>query len=174
MRPERDEWLMQIAELVAHRGTCSRAQVGVVIAQGSRVLSIGYNGAPAGQPHCNHECNCGEIGNTWQRPEELGTHHFAECRTAQSGCQIAIHAEANAIAYAARLGTPLEGATLYSTMSPCVACAQLIIGTGIVKVFYRVEYRITDALSLLNESSIETAHLKLVRKHPSAGNLGTA
>ena len=102
---------MQVAEVFATRSTCSRAHVGVVIAREGRILTTGYNGAPAGMAHCNHS------------PDEV------------NGCQNAVHAEANAIAYAARYGISLEGAELYSTFMPCLACAQLVINAGIQQIF---------------------------------------
>ena len=152
MRIDRDEWLLQMAELVALRGTCSRYQVGVVIAREGRVLATGYNGAPAGLPHCEHECTC--------TPNDQFGVHAADCE-ARPGCTVAVHAEANAIAYAARLGIALEGASLYCSLSPCVACAQLIINAGVRRVFFRSCYRITDALALFDEVAIEYKQLEL-------------
>ena len=58
MRISRDDMLMQIAIITSHRSTCNRLQVGAVVAQDGRIVSMGYAGAPAGQPHCSPEtCN---------------------------------------------------------------------------------------------------------------------
>lgn len=143
MRPSRDEVLMATAELVSARSTCSRARVGVVIAREGRQLTSGYNGAPAGLPHCNHECGCGAGAMT----------HHERC-PAVSPCGIAVHAEANAIAYAARYGMALEGSELFTTLSPCIACSQLIINAGITRVVYAKEYRDRSGLTLLLRAGI--------------------
>jgi dCMP deaminase len=122
-RPSWDEWLMGMAELVAGRSTCSRRRVGAVIAADNRVRSIGYNGAASGLPHCVHE--------------------------ADTPCAVAVHAEANAVAYAARAGLPTDGATLYSTDAPCLDCAKLVLNAGIARVVYSRDYRVQDGLDLL-------------------------
>lgn len=150
-RPSRDATLLRVAEVMGDRSTCSRNLVGVVIARDGRILSTGYNGAPAGMPHCNHECNCGgkHLGGT---PLQ-GRWHDQTCSSIRP-CTIAIHAEANAIAYAARFGVDIEGAELFTTLSPCVPCSQLIIASGIVRVVYGRAYRIADGLTLLCQADI--------------------
>lgn len=129
-RITRDQMLMSMAGIASMRSTCSRAGVGVVIARDGRVLSTGYNGAPAGMPHCDH------------------IHDLA------NGCQNAVHAEANAIAYAARYGMKLEGAELFTTFSPCLPCAQIIINTGIIRVVYQIQYRLTHGIDLLERAGL--------------------
>lgn len=156
MRPDRDETLMQIAEVMAQRGTCSRAQVGAVIARDSRVLVTGYNGAPAGMPHCDHTNDGPDMWDDWRRP--IGWIINGQHQN-HTGCSVAVHAEANVIAYAARYGTSLVEATLYTTWSPCPACAMLIVNSGIVRVVYRNEYRLTDGLDLLRNGKIKVDHL---------------
>lgn len=120
-RPSVDETLMHVAYAMAARATCPYTSVGVVIARDGRILSSGYNGSPSGMPHCRHE------------PRTAG-HQVEPCTTA-------VHAEANAVAFAARHGTPLHQATLYTTVTPCIACAQLIIQAGIAKVIAAESYR---------------------------------
>lgn len=132
-RIDRDDMLMQVAQLVAQRATCLRRQVGAVVARKGRIISTGYNGAPAGLPHCNVE-NC-----RFDLP-----------------CERTIHAEANAIAFAARYGVELGGSTLYTTDSPCKTCAGLIINSGIKEVFYGREYRDLEPVELLEEVGIKT------------------
>lgn len=136
-RPSRDKVLMEVAYAFAQRGTCDRARVGATIARDGRVLVTGYNGPPAGLPHCESEC--------------LARH--------SAGCTVAVHAEANAIAYAARHGIGLEGATLYSTHLPCLGCAQLIINAGIAKVYYGTDYRDHSGRLLLQQAGIDTMYL---------------
>jgi dCMP deaminase len=65
------------------------------------------------------------------------------------GCRVAIHAEANALAYAARHGVSVEGATVYTTLSPCYACSQLIIAAGLSRVVFNRSYRDPAGIDLL-------------------------
>lgn len=126
--------LTGMALLTAHRGTCLRKRVGCVIAREGRVLTLGYNGAPKGLPHClDHGCIIGPDG----------------------GCTRAAHAEANAIAFAARHGIKLDGATLYVTTSPCKNCASLIINAGIQRVVFAERYRDETGLQKLVEAGVD-------------------
>jgi len=107
MRITRHQMFMQIAEVVSRRSTCFRRNVGAVLVHGKNIVSIGYNGPPAGEPHCT--------GMT--------------CPT-NNVCTRAIHAEINAInrydlysASAARY----SGLVMYVTESPCIACAARIV-----------------------------------------------
>jgi dCMP deaminase len=118
MRPTRDETLLSVAKIYAQRSTCLRRKVGAVIGDGGRVLSTGYVGSPSNAPHCTPD-NC----------------------TPAAPCLRTIHAEANSIAWAARKGISIEGATLYTTVSPCISCAQAIAAAGIGRVIYIEEYR---------------------------------
>lgn len=122
--------LIRIAQIVAERATCDRKSVGAVIAREGRILSTGYNGPSAGMPHCSS----------------------TSCDLSQS-CVRSIHAEANAIAFAAKNGVSLEGSTLYLTLSPCVSCAQLIANSGIDRVVYLEKYRVPDGVIWLDEFS---------------------
>jgi len=130
MRPSREELLMKHAEIASLRGTCNRAQVGAVVSRNGRILVTGYNGAPAGLPHCNHSAHD-------DKP-----------------CMVAVHAEENCIAYAARYGISLIHGEMDTTCSPCLFCARLIINAGIQLVRYKAEYRVTDGLELLTEAKV--------------------
>lgn len=152
-RPSRDQACMEVAKVFALRGTCSRAQVGVVIARDGRVLVTGYNGAPAGLPHCDHTCDC-LPDEVWHGNEPVREVHEPNCKSEQP-CLIAVHGEANAIAYAARHGIQVEGATLYTTLTPCLACAMLIINAGIKKVFAAQPYRDTSGHDLLQRAGVD-------------------
>jgi dCMP deaminase len=129
----------RIRKLIAHatiesmEGTCNRLQVGAVIARDGRVVASGYNGAPSHLPHCGPECSPGG-----------------------PPCNRSVHAEANAIAFAARHGIATEGATMVSTDSPCLVCARLIINCGIKEIFYSREYRDTRPLEELQAAGIRT------------------
>jgi dCMP deaminase len=149
-RPSIDETLLEIAFTVSKRGTCSRAQNGAVIADSKGVvLSTGYNGSLSGMEHCDHECDCTETlhGNGI---------HDSDCPAhPNNGCRIAVHAEANAIYFAARNGVSVQGAIIYSTMEPCTKCAEAIVQSGIAKVVYRNEYRDHTGLDLLKLAGVE-------------------
>lgn len=142
-RIDRDEWLMQLALVVSVRGTCERAQVGAIIVRDGRIISTGYVGAPSGLPHCT-SVGC-EIGN-------------------HNGCTRTVHAEANAIASAARFGTSTDKCELYCTHSPCLPCAKLIINAGITRLIYRQGYRDISGLALLKDAQIDTYQFQLSEK----------
>ena len=122
-RPSFDEIYMELAERLAVRSHCVRAQVGAVLTKDTRIVSLGYNGPPAGTHNCDEE---------WPG---VGCE-----RDSKGSCSLALHAEQNAILYATRNNVSMEGATLYVTLSPCIACARVIFTTGIKKVFFMKSY----------------------------------
>ena len=118
-----DEIYMNLALDLATRSHCIKAQVGAVITKDTRIVSVGYNGPPAGTHNCDEE---------WPREG---------CpRDSKGSCSLAIHAEQNAILYAAKNSVTLEGATLYVTLSPCISCARIILTSGIKKVYFKDSY----------------------------------
>ncbi len=122
-----DEYFFGIMEAVGQRATCDRGKSGCVIVRDKRIVATGYVGAPAGIAHCDdvgHEMH--EVINT---DGSVSQH-----------CIRTTHAEQNAIVHAARFGSPLEGATLYCKMTPCYACAKMIINAGIVRVAAAKDY----------------------------------
>lgn len=149
MRPPIDETLINIAFVWEARSTCSRNHVGAVIALDGRTLGSGYNGAPAGLPHCEH-------GGTTPAPRRITPASIKLPVTSpmDRGCKEAIHAEANALAYAARHGVSVLGATLYTTLSPCYACSQLIIAAGLARVVYARSYRDPAGIDLLKRAGL--------------------
>lgn len=154
-RPSMDQTLMQMAKLMADRATCSRAQVGAIIVKETRPVSSGYNGTAAGLPHCNHKCDCTKLP-TNPNPK----HHWADCQSRQP-CKYSVHAEANAIAFAAKHGVSTDGATLYTTMAPCIECAKLIVNAGIIRVVAASQYRDDSGTRLLNQLGVEV-HAELL------------
>lgn len=153
MRPTRNETLMTVAETIAFRGTCDRKQVGAVIAREGRIISVGYNGAPPGLPHCS-ENRHGYQG--WWEAHDTGkqSHEEMEAIIANRGCRNATHAEANALAFAARYGVSTEGASLFVTVSPCADCSRLLIAAGIKAVTFLETYRVISGLDLLAEAGV--------------------
>lgn len=121
VRPSWDEYFMSIAEMVGTRGTCDRGRSGCVIVKDKRILVTGYVGSPAGLPHCD------EVGHEMHKVVHEDGHESMHCiRT--------IHAEQNAVAQAARIGVPLDGATVYCRMVPCYVCAKILMNSGIKEV----------------------------------------
>jgi len=123
MKPTFDNIFMNLAADLAKRSHCVKAQVGAVLAKDTRIISIGYNGPPAGTHNCDDEF-----------PE-----HGCP-RDSKGSCSLALHAEENAILYAVKNGANLAGATLYTTLSPCLPCARLIFSAGITQVYFDKSY----------------------------------
>ena len=124
-----DARYLEMAEVWARNSYCKRRQVGALIVKDRMIISDGYNGTPSGFE------NVCEDENGVTKPYVL-------------------HAEANAITKVAKSGNSSEGATLYVTASPCLECSKLIIQSGIKRVVYRDEYRLTDGIDLLRRAGI--------------------
>ena len=133
---ELDLRYLRMARIWAENSYCERRKVGALIVKDKMIISDGYNGSPAGFE------NVCEDENHLTKPYVL-------------------HAEANAITKIARSGNNSEGATLYVTDAPCIECSKLIIQSGIKKVFYARQYRLTDGIDLLQRAGIEVHYLPL-------------
>jgi dCMP deaminase len=123
MKPSFDKIYMELAENLALRSHCTKAQVGAVLTKDTRIISIGYNGPPAGTHNCD---------------EEFGDDGCP--RDSKGSCSLALHAEQNAILYASKNGVSLENSTIYVTLSPCISCARIIYSMKIKKVIYLHSY----------------------------------
>ncbi len=134
-RPSWDDYFMSITFQVAKRSTCDRAQVGAIIVKDRRILTTGYNGAPAGLPHCD------EVGHLM-----INGH-----------CVRTLHAEQNAIIQAALHGVGVEGGVIYVTHQPCLTCAKMIINAGIRRVVYAGHYPDPNAVEFLRAAGVELA-----------------
>jgi dCMP deaminase len=151
-RPSRDSILMGTAKLFAQRSTCDRAHVGAVFSRDGRILVTGYNGAPTGMPHCIHEyTNIYEGGST--APIAIRFTDPADI----AACQ-AVHAEQNAIAWAARKGVRLEGCEVHVTLATCIVCARSLINAGVVRVVYDQTYRDMSGIDLLEAAGVQIGH----------------
>lgn len=121
-----DDWnktFMNIAFEIAKRSTCYKYKVGAVLVKDKRIISIGYNGVPSGQMHCEDFF--------YDTTSEMTIkNHSAWSRLNE------IHAEMNAIAYAAKAGISTDEAVLYCTLSPCIDCAKIIVASGIKEVYF--------------------------------------
>ncbi len=125
-----DDRYLEMACIWARNSYCKRRQVGALLVKDKMIISDGYNGTPSGFE------NICEDENGVTKPYVL-------------------HAEANAITKVAKSGNSSEGATLYVTASPCLECSKLIIQSGIKRVVYKDEYRLTDGIDLLKKAGIE-------------------
>ncbi len=131
-RPSWDYYFMSITRQVATRSTCDRAQVGAVIVKDRRILTTGYNGAPAGLPHCD------DIGHLM----------------VDGHCVRTLHAEQNAILQAALHGVSVQGGTIYVTHQPCLTCAKMIINAGLLRVVYAGAYPDEHARTFLSQAGV--------------------
>lgn len=131
-----DKRYMRMALIWAENSYCSRRKVGAILVKNQMIISDGYNGTPSGFPN-----NCEDDNN--------------------ASLPYVLHAEANAITKVARSGNNSEGATLYVTASPCIECAKLIIQSGIKRVVYYEEYRITDGIDLLRKAGVKVEKIEL-------------
>jgi dCMP deaminase len=129
MKTSEKQTLIDCAWLWSKRSHCKRLQVGAVISKNGRILSTGYNGAVTGAPN---ECECSE-------------------NKTKPGI---IHAEANAILFAAKEGISTKGCAIFITHAPCVECAKMILQSGISSVYYSEYYRDDTGLKFLEANNI--------------------
>ena len=140
-RPSWDQYFMDIAQMVAARSNCSRRQVAAVLVRDCRIISTGYNGTPRGVR------NCSDGGCPRCNSDTPSGHGLGDC--------LCSHAEENSIVQAAYHGISVKGSTLYTTFSPCLTCAKMIINAGIVEVVYHKRYSIDDvSTALLKEAGV--------------------
>lgn len=132
-----DQYFMDLAKVVASRATCDRKHVGAVLVRERTVLSTGYNGSIRGLPHCD------DVG------------HMME----NGHCVATVHAEANAIAQAARNGVAIQGSTIYTTASPCWPCFKLISNAGVTRIVFGEFYRDERIFEVARQIGIELVGL---------------
>ena len=126
---------MKVARLFAEHSSAKRKKVGAVIVKDDRIISIGYNGMPAGW---DNTC------------EELKPQSFPHEPTLVTKLEV-LHAESNAIAKLAKSTESGEGATMFVTCAPCLDCAKLIYQSGITEVYYAEDYRSDEGVNFLNK-----------------------
>jgi dCMP deaminase len=147
-RPSWDQYFMMITHQVADRSTCARAKVGAVIVRDKNILATGYNGSPAGLPHCT----------------EVGCLVY-ESRTPsgeiEENCFRTIHAEINAIAQAAKNGASIRDGDIYITHTPCIHCFKVLINTGIRRILFEKPYKIATLEDLRRYSKVELIQVEV-------------
>lgn len=165
--PMKQKWIdafMDTAERFAQLSTAKRLQVGSVVVKDNRIISIGYNGTPAGwDNNCEDKVYDSGAGG-WLDPEEFlekypyeeyhGEFQDYKVRYGLKTKREVIHAEANAISKLARSIESGLGSTMFVTHAPCIDCAKLIYGAGVEKVYYRDTYRETTGVDFLAKCGI--------------------
>lgn len=136
---------MNLARVVATRGTCDKLQVGALLVKEGSIISTGYNGAPVGEGHCY------EVGHN-----EIAGH-----------CQRAVHAELNALLQAAKHGNATNGATLYITHFPCNHCLKALKNAGVTTINYDVEYKSKENFITLSHFQIQQIKIPNLEKNPA-------
>ena len=139
-RPSWDQYFMDITSLVATRSTCRRRQVGAILVKSRNILATGYNGVPSGISHCD------TAGCLRERLKVPSGERHELCR--------GLHAEQNAIIQAAVHGVAIEGATLYTTLHPCILCAKMLINCGVREIHYLEGYPDDLSREMLAEAGV--------------------
>lgn len=130
-----DRRYLRMSRIWAENSYCQRRKVGAILVKDGMIISDGFNGTPAG-----FENVCEDTDGTTK--------------------PCVLHAEANAITKVARSNNSSEGATLYVTASPCMECSKLIVQSGIRRVVYNEEYRLSDGIDLLRRAGVEVVHIE--------------
>lgn len=128
-----DKNFLNIASEIASASNCVSKQVGAVIVKDGRILSTGYNGTPSGYENCS---------SYWDNKYTSQHHEWSNTYE--------IHAEMNAIIWAAREGISIKDATIYVTLEPCSQCSKNIIASGIKRIIYIKSYEHTNS-NLISE-----------------------
>ncbi len=137
MRPSWNEYFMLIAKLVSTRSTCNSRPTGAVLVKDKQILATGYNGSMPGAPHCLERLMPDGTPYCHRRALNIAdVDKYNFCR--------ASHAEANAIAQAAKYGIAVRGASLYVTLEPCYVCIKLLATAQIERVFFELAYESRD------------------------------
>ncbi len=122
-----------MCQLVATRSTCPRRSVGALLVRDHRVIASGYNGAPAGEPHCT------EVG----------------CDLENGHCVRTIHAELNALLQCSRYGIATQGVDAYCTDMPCKHCARALVQAGIQRIYYARPYESPETVQLAIRTGVQ-------------------
>lgn len=162
---------MKTAETFAELSHARRLHVGAIVVKDDRIISIGYNGMPAGWDN-----NCEDVewctGGGWLSPEEIeegwpydGEYTDQQGNTMQGRYRLktkpeVLHAETNAIAKLARSTESGLGADLFVTHAPCLQCAKLIYQSGIRRVFFGTQYRDESGIKFLKNSDVEVIQVE--------------
>ena len=140
-----DKKYLRVAKVISEESYAKRKKVGCIIVQTNQIIAEGYNGTPSG---FDNDCEYKKENHPFIKSDALTTKPEV------------LHAESNAITKIAKSTNSSDGATLYSTCSPCFDCAKLIIQSGIKRVVYEEDYRNSEGLSLLHKANIQVCKLE--------------
>jgi len=145
-RPSWDDYFMEVANAISKRATCDRGRSGCVIAKDRHLIVTGYVGSPIGFDHCD------EAGHDLKRVTD-------ENGVTSEHCVRTVHAEQNAICQAAKLGVSIDGATVYTRMTPCRTCTMLLINSGIKRVVCERKYqKAAESEEMLARADVEIVY----------------
>ncbi len=159
---------MDTAEVFAELSHARRLHVGAIVVKDDRIISIGYNGMPAGWDNNCEDKTWDSGAGGWLDPDEFDAKYPYEEWHEEAGRNVryglktkpeVLHAETNAIAKLARSSESGEGATMFITHAPCMDCAKLIYQSGINSVYYRHQYRDQSGVTFLEKAGVEVTHL---------------
>ena len=143
-----NKWIdryMNLTKEISKWSSCLRRQVGAIITVDRRIVATGYNGAPSGIMSCKERNQC-------MRESVNSGEKLDEC--------LAVHAEQNAIAQAAKMGISINNGELYVTTFPCVNCMKQIIASGITRIYYEENYNSPLSYTLAKEANIDIINVK--------------
>ena len=159
MKPKFARAYMDVAHRFSQLSHAQRLQVGAIIVKDDRIISIGYNGMPAGwNNNCEDKIYIDPEAGGWLSPEEIWQEWPFEDLDGQRYKLVTkpevLHAESNALAKLARTTESGENAVLFVTHSPCLNCAKLIFQSGITTVYYDINYRDSSGIEFLEKSGV--------------------
>ena len=165
MKPKFQKLYNNIAHEVAKMSHARRLQVGAVIVKDDRVISMGYNGMPAGW---DNDCELREYmsrdAGGWLSPVEImenwphqedSTAFQLDRRYRLKTRPEVLHAESNAVSKLAKSNDSGDGADIFITHAPCMECSKLIFQSGIRRVYYSADYRDDSGIKFLKQSGVE-------------------
>jgi dCMP deaminase len=165
MKPRLLEAYMQTAATFAELSHAKRLHVGAIVVRDDRIISIGYNGMPAGwdnncefKEYLYHGHNHGEFAaDYFDQTDEDGKMYRLKTRPE------VLHAERNALDKLAKGNEGGLGSTMFVTHAPCLECSKSIYGAGIVEVFYKNDYRSEDGINFLKKCGVKISKLEQVK-----------
>ena len=143
-RPSLDQYFMAFATIASLRSTCLHRREGAVAVQGKRIIATGYNGAPTALAHCD-VAGC-------SRDAMISGQRLDICR--------AVHAEENVLLQCAQYGPSCRGATIYTTLQPCLGCAKSMVNAGIKRVVWEEDYPDRAGVVFLEAAHVQTEKLQ--------------
>jgi dCMP deaminase len=159
MKPRMQQAYMQTAKIFAELSHARRLHVGAIVVRDDRIISIGYNGMPAGWDN-----NCEDVEYTYDERDTVNsdwtynkdTKQWSKLKTKPE----VLHAESNSISKLARSSESGDGSVMFVTHAPCIDCAKLIFQSGIRQVFYGEEYRSRAGIEFLEKCQVEVKQVK--------------